>query len=185
MRRISVLVAFMFTVGVWAGFAAPASAQYATILTCGFSTVQPGDTVTVSGDGYDPGSQVTISITDEALPAYVVGGLSSTVNGAYAADVLITTVDANGEFSATFTIPTDTPAGMYAVLADGIGVDLAARGLSCPVQVQQIAEVPIAFTGSNSKPFVQIALAAIALGALLVFATRRRSDEEQPVNTGV
>jgi hypothetical protein len=170
MRKTSVLLAFVMAVGVWAGFAAPASAQYATVLTCNFDMLNPGETVTVSGDGYDPGSQVTISI--------------NRTDGVFTRDLLITTVDANGEFAATITLPTDTPAGTYDVLANGVGVDLDPRSLSCPLQVEQISDTPIAFTGSNSRPTVQIALAVIALGSLLVFATRRKRDEELPVGTG-
>jgi hypothetical protein len=171
MRRISVLVAFVLAVGAWAGFAAPASAQYSTVLTCNFTMLMAGDTATVSGDGYDPGSQITISI--------------NRTDGVFTQDVLITTADANGQFTATFTVPAAAPAGTYDVLANGIGVDLAARSLACPFEVGQVTQVPIAFTGSNSRPMAQIALAIIALGALLVFATRRKRDEELPVDAAV
>jgi hypothetical protein len=182
MRKTSVLVAFVMATVAWAGFASPASGQYVNTLVCGFSTVEPGDTVSVSGDGFDPGSQITVSITDEALPSYTLGGAG--VSGAFARTVLVTPADATGNFSATFTIPADTPDGNYNVLAVGVQSEGQPRALACPVEVISDTS-PIAFTGSNTRPMVQIALAIVALGALLVFATRRKSDDELPVGTGV
>ncbi len=183
MRKTSVLVAFVMAAVAWAGFAAPASGQYVNSLVCSFSVVEPGDTVTVSGDGFDPGSQVTVSVTDGALPSYVLGGTGA-LGGTFARTVLVTPADASGNFSATFVIPADTPDGNYNVLALGVDSELQPRGLACPVQVESEIS-PIAFTGSNTRPMVQIALAIMALGALLVFATRRKSDDELPVGTSV
>lgn len=183
MRKTSVLVAFVMAAVAWAGFAAPASGQYVGSLVCQFSVVEPGATVTVSGDGFDPGSSVTVSVTNGPLPSYTLGG-TGTGTGTFNRTVLVTPADATGNFSATFVIPADTPDGNYNVLATGVDSELQPRALACPVEVASEAS-PIAFTGSSTRPMVQIALAIIALGALLVFATRRRSDEELPVGTSV
>lgn len=175
MRR-TIANLLILAVAALAVFAPAASAQYSDILLCSFSVVEPGGTEQASGEGFLPGSPVILTITDEALPSYTVGAASTdSVSSAFSRAVLQLDADADGTFNATFVIPADTPPGDYFVLADGTGVDGEPRALVCQVEVaSEIDE--IAFTGSSTRPVAQIALAVIAFGALLVFATRRTRD---------
>ena len=178
MRKITVLLAIALAAS-WAGFASGASAQYAQSLNCSFTAVESGGTIEAVGDGFMPGSDVTISVT----------------NGGDIIVVETVTADLNGVFEFSLTIPPDAPNGTYGIVAEGIDAQgEAVRSLSCNVidpQVDGITEVPevggitqentvepLAFTGSNSKPMIQIALGAISLGGLLVFVGRRRRYDD-------
>ncbi|MDH3752608.1 MAG: hypothetical protein OEU32_01950 [Acidimicrobiia bacterium] len=183
MRLTAIISSFFLALAALVAFASPAQAgeAYVDSLSCNFSVAEQGDTVEVSGDGFSPGSSITVSITDEALPSYTLGAASVDVRAAFAQVLLVTSAAGDGSFVATVTIPAATPDGDYNILADGLGQDGNPRALACPVEVDAGIITPLAVTGSESKPLIQIGLAAIAVGALLVFFARSRMRRTEPV----
>jgi len=167
--------------GVLVLFAAPANAQYDQILSCSFDRVVPGDVVTAAGNGFKPDSTVVIVITDDGGSIgpgdpFAPGGEIS--SSAAVVNLGTTQADAQGEIDFTFVVPgaTDLPPGDYFVTATGVlNSGDAPRQVSCPFTVLAVpATGPIAFTGSNSKPIAEVAIAMIALGGLAVVVARRR-----------
>ena len=93
--------------------ASPAAAQYDDF-TITPGSVQPGGTVTVTGQGCSPGAEVTITLTEGDTSAAKAAG-----------DVIATTTvtaDEDGRFNTTITVPAGTPPGTYSVDATCDGV---------------------------------------------------------------
>ena len=72
-----------------------------------------GDTITVTGTGFDPDESITVELHSDPVT------------------IATTTADASGVFTASGTIPTDTPAGDHSIVAAALialgGIALAAR----------------------------------------------------------
>ncbi len=143
------------------GFAGPAAAQgYAgpTIVVVAVT----GDTANVSGNGWQPGALITVTIQSDPV---VLGTINA--NGA-------------GTFSQNFTIPC-LENGTHTITASGIAADGLPRTSSDVVTIQNCVITAgaraLAFTGSNDTfPFVGIGVGLILAGAVLaVVAQRRRS----------
>ena len=66
-------------------------------------SAQPGDDVTVSGNGFVPGSTVTVEVTDAD------GNVIDALEGVE--------VDADGQFEATWTVPEGVDAGELTITA--------------------------------------------------------------------
>jgi LPXTG-motif cell wall-anchored protein len=120
------------------------------------STVTPGQSVTVTGEVFQPGSSVTFSLSGSVLG-------SATANQA-------------GVASLTFEVP-GLDAGTYTVEVSGTGAD----GL--PLTVSTTFEVLAAGSGAGDLPttgssgtvsMTQIAVAALAGGGLLVLLANKR-----------
>jgi hypothetical protein len=132
-------------------------------LTINVSVALPGQTVTVSGEGADPGAIVVLTFA--SAPVVVAR----------------TTADGSGKFSATFRVPTDATPGLHTVTATSNGVVLASltlRVLARSVQSaaherEQGAEL-LAFTGFNGALKLGLGLGMILVGAVLLLAIRRR-----------
>jgi hypothetical protein len=124
--------------------------------TCGVddTAVVPGQTVTVTGSGYPPNSEVTITLT---------GGI-----------VLGTvTTDDTGSFSVDVVIPADLEPGEYSIGCTGV----SGETIGTDVTVVGAAVVGTAFTGSSVNVPLWTVLIAILLGTglvLLVAGRRRR-----------
>jgi LPXTG-motif cell wall-anchored protein len=119
----------------------------------------PGDTITITGEKWDPGATAVIS----------VGG----------AEVGNATVGEDGTFSFEYTIPSDAEAGDYAVEVDGCEGAGEVLGTTITVVEPAAAEQPRALpaTGSSStEPLVRTGAVLIAAGAVLVYAVRRRNQ---------
>lgn len=97
----------------------------------------PGGSVTISGSGFAPGSEVTITI--ESTP--------QTLTTVFA--------DADGSFSATVQIPTDLSLGPHTLQATGVTPDGATLVLS--------SELTLAAPGSEEAEGLPIAVVVIAV----------------------
>ncbi len=84
----------------------------------------PGDEILVTGDGFMPGS--TVTLTFESTPVFLATAL----------------VDANGHFSVWVRIPLGASAGWHTIRARGIGVDGLPRELTIPIFVTRAASAP-------------------------------------------
>ena len=129
-----------------------------TSVSSSSSTAPVGGTVTVSSDGWAPGSQVTITL--DSVPV-VLGTL---------------TADANGHIQGTFTIPAGTALGAHTIVSSGTDPSGAPRTLSQALTVVPAAGGPsLAFTGGSGSGRLAVAgVIAVLLGALLVGVARKR-----------
>jgi hypothetical protein len=118
--------------------------------TLDVSTLEPapGEAVTISGSGFAPGSEVTITI--ESTPQTL-----TTVSA-----------DADGAFTATVQIPTDLSPGSHTLKATGVTPDGATLVLSTEVTVAGTG-AELAETGEGVPRTVFIVAAALA-GVLLL-----------------
>lgn len=145
-------------------------------LTVSASDVSPGAEVTVSGGGYGPNSEVTI--TFESAPV-VLG---------------VVRVDASGQFTTRVRIPVDATPGTHTLRATGAGAQGGPRVLTATINVVGRQAGPasttgggagsratpggaLARTGSSTALPVSIAAAAlIAASALLLLQVRREAQ---------
>jgi LPXTG-motif cell wall-anchored protein len=162
-RVLRLTIGLMAAALVTLGFAGVASAQTAdcpyggcpTNLVLSSSVVAPGGTVTVSGEGFLPDHDVTISLGAEVLGETMTNG--------------------EGAFSAQVTVPTQP--GTYTITAtDGVNVLSAqvtvAAGASNAGSVSPSGTLP--YTGSDSSlPLAQIGAGLVAAGAVIVLSIRK------------
>jgi hypothetical protein len=156
LRRLATVLAVM-AMGLM--LAAPAMAQYGepdeTSVGASTGTVAPGGTVTITGEGFAPGTTVTIRL---------------------GADVLATgTVRADGTFAIPVTMPTQP--GTYTLTVDGIGADGLPVSFNVTITVaagaapgQQVTVTPGTGLAATGGPFSVGAILAIALLAIGGFA---------------
>jgi hypothetical protein len=126
-------------------------------LTVSPSSVNPGGTITVNGGGFAPGAAVQVSIASTPT--------------------LLTTVSAggSGSFSTTATVPASIEPGAHTVSATGASPNSGTMTLSASLTVTGPSQPALAFTGANTAALAGIGVAVIAVGALFVGVTRRRS----------
>lgn len=108
------------------------TALAATTVSLSQSSVNPGDTVTISGT-MDADENVVIKITDESGNIVYFDGIKA---------------DSDGNYSASFTVPSDTESGKLTVTA-GSGDDVATTTMtvtSSPIPTPKATETP------TSKP---------------------------------
>jgi LPXTG cell wall anchor motif len=153
-------------------------------LTVSESTLSPGESFTVSGDGAEPGATVTFTLmrssssalgTNRALAAGPgLGQLVAAVRPQAQSAVPLgsTTADADGEFSATLTIPSGTDPGVYTVSAISGGDVLAVVTIRVAAASAGVGDLP--FTGGNVLPGLAIGAMLIVAGGLLLLSIRRR-----------
>jgi hypothetical protein len=152
-------------------------------LTVSESTLTPGESFTVSGDGAEPGATVTYTLkrssssalgANRALAAGPgLGQLVAAVRPQAQSSVPLgsTTADADGEFSATLTIPSGTDPGVYTVTATSGGDVLAVVTIRV-VAAGGVGDLP--FTGGNVLPGLAIGATLIVAGGLLLLSLKRR-----------
>jgi LPXTG cell wall anchor motif len=153
-------------------------------LTVSESTLSPGESFTVSGDGAEPGATVTFTLkrssssalgANRALAARPgLGQLVAAVRPQAQSSVPLgsTTADADGEFSATLTIPSSTEPGVYTVTATSGGDVLAVVTIRVAAASAGVGDLP--FTGGNVLPGLAIGAMLIVAGGLLLLSIRRR-----------
>lgn len=159
MRRI--LLALAVALGILLT-AVPVSAQ--TSYEGGADLVPSPPTIVVcttsdlTGTGFIPGSQVTVTVDGEFF--------------------ITVTADGSGTIRFPYT-PCTIPEGGVALFSATDGTNTA----TTQVWVTPVGTTPapvtgaLPRTGSDSGLLVRVAVVAIALGAVLVFATRRRTDD--------
>jgi hypothetical protein len=146
-RRIAAIVAAPTIVLLVAG---PAAAQYpqAADITISDATLScPGDEFTVAGEGFTPGSTVDIFVDGEPV---------ATVDA-----------DGQGDFSVTIDAP-DAAAGEHTVTAESSAGDRATATVTC-------VAAGVAFTGADISVGLLLLMALVAVGAVTLYAGRRRA----------
>ena len=182
-KRIVLLVTVL-TGGLLFGATALAQENYPpTEQPPAVSDPQPGagESLTVSGTGYAPNSQVTVTITagDNTGSTLAAGDVIASVT---------TTTDATGSFTVTISVPAGTPAGTYVLTASGVDPSGAPRVERTTIEVQAPGSGGgggLPFTGSSSGRSVWLALALLAVGTATVVAVRQRRSvprRELPVS---
>ncbi len=119
----------------------------------GAPTVEAGKAITVTGNGWKPGSTVTILLTGNATPLGTA------------------TVDANGAFSASVTIPSDTAAGAHTITITGTDPSGVARTVQSGT-ITVTAILPA--TGGDTGPLTLLGVALVSAGAVMLAPRRRR-----------
>jgi hypothetical protein len=151
-------------------------------MTVSESTVAPGESFTVSGEGAQPGATVTFRLI-RSSSALGTGSRAVAAGAGLARAVAVirpqaqstvslgsTTADADGSFSATLTIPSTTDPGVYTLTASSGGEVLA----TATIRVAAASAGGLPFTGSQVGPGLAIGATLIIAGGLLLLAVRRR-----------
>jgi hypothetical protein len=150
--------------------------------------------LTPAGAGYPPGS-CELAVSDSSVPPgtivvvatvncsspYVVGAsvtLEFLSDPVFLKDV---TADGNGWFSTEVMIPADATTGMHQIRSIGPGRDVATLVLTTNINLEPVGRGgggggQLAFTGSDSLPWLWIALVLLTLGTILYVGARRRAD---------
>lgn len=116
------------------------------------SSVAPGGSLTVSGSGYDPSSNVALELNSAPR------SLGSA------------TTNSSGSFSKVVTIPSDTPAGQHTIRATG-------TSNGAPYELRTIITVSgsgLPRTGTYIAGLVVLGLVLLAVGGMAVVGSRRR-----------
>jgi LPXTG cell wall anchor motif len=151
-------------------------------LTVSDTTLAPGESFTVSGDGAEPGATVTFTLkrsssalgADRALAAGAgMARLVAAVRPQAQSSVPLgsTTANGAGQFSATLTIPSGTDPGVYTLTAT-TGGDVLAVVTIRVVAASGVGDLP--FTGGNVLPGLAIGATLIVAGGLLLLSLKRR-----------
>ncbi len=141
------------------------------------SAASPGEEITISGSGFAPNSEITI--TFESVPVVLA----------------VVRADAAGQFTARVRVPVDATPGMHTLRATGVDPQGRPRVVTATVNVaggqaggagttgsggagaQPGRSGPLARTGSSSPVPVSIAaMALITAGALLLLQVRREAQ---------
>jgi hypothetical protein len=164
LRRFVFVLGALLLVGI--GFGLPAQAGYTP--PAGISidkpVVDPGESVTVSGEGCASGVAVTILLGET--------------------QVATATTTAGGTFSATFEVPSGTAAGTYTVDAVDCTVDVlsttltvraaATTATTTATTTSTSSTLPVTGSGST-ETLLRVGVVLLACGGLLAFAARRRA----------
>jgi hypothetical protein len=152
-------------------------------LTVSESTLSPGESFIVSGDGAKPGATVTFTLRRSSS---ALGGGRTLAAGAGLAQLVAavrpqaqsavtlgsTTANGDGEYSATLRIPLDTDPGMYTLTATSGGDVLAVVTIRVVAAASGLGDLP--FTGGNVLPGLAIGATLIVAGGLLLLSLKRR-----------
>lgn len=125
--------------------------------------VLPGQPITVTGDGWQPGSEVAITLH---CPEGYVRALGTA------------TVAADGTFSTQVTIPEDAPPGECILRVTGVGADGQARTVDVTLTIvapDDPAPAPaLVTTGGPITIGAALAFVLLVLGGLALSVARRR-----------
>ena len=139
-------------------------------LTVSESTIVPGDHFTVSGGGAPPGAPVSFTL-QRAITAPGDDRVVAVGSGPSRPELSLgSTTDADGQFSATLTVPARTEPGSYMLTASTGGELLAAMTLRV-MTVGGIGGLPFAAT---VVPGLAAGAALIVAGGLLLLSLKRR-----------
>ena len=132
--------------------------------TCSASS---GCSLTLSGSGFQPGE--TVGLTFNSTPV----------------SLGTTTANSSGGFTFSVTIPAGEPAGNHTIVATGESSGTTASFAITLTAATTAAPSPsggLAFTGADISALVGVGAVVIALGGLLVLASRRRRGRQAPVS---
>jgi membrane anchored protein len=188
MRKLVSAVAI--TAGLTLLLAVPAFAQTErryppkrSNLTVSESTLSPGESFRISGDGARPGATVTFTLnrSSSALGTGRAVAAAPALARAVAAirpqaqsSILLgsTTANGAGQFSAVLRIPSGTAPGVYTLAASSGGEVLAVVTIRVVDGDVVIGDLP--FTGGNVLPGLAIGATLIVAGGLLLLSLKRR-----------
>jgi LPXTG-motif cell wall-anchored protein len=152
------LVFAVLAAGLALFLAAPAAhAQYegGSTLTVNIPNPTCGQTVIVTGSGFLPDTEVTLTI----------GG--SVIGTA--------TTDAEGDFSFPYTVPANCSSGTVVISAsDGVTVLTVSLAVGAPTPAPSTT---LPRTGSDNSNLIRAGAVLLAVGGLLVLATRKRAGK--------
>ena len=154
-------------------------------IAVGCTTPAPGDTVTLTANGFTPGATVTVTL--DPGPAALGSGAA----------------DGDGAFTLDATIPNDAEAGDHTITASGESADgllsltarvtVTAEGCEAPNAPAPGGAAPaggesggggggLAFTGSGlTMLLLQVALALTAIGGAFMALSKRRRNARASV----
>lgn len=174
--RISRLVAAaaglgLLLLGPSAMAAAPTYPAQAPTLTLSATSILSGDTVTIAGSGFLPGSAATVTWTGSGalgaagrVPGMAAGTLQMGTRGLAA--------DATGTISTGVRL---TSPGDHTITLAGTAADGSPVSLSATVTVNAAAAGdPLPHTGAPLLTYTAVGLALVLLGGLVVLAVRKR-----------
>jgi hypothetical protein len=164
--RILAMAAISMAGVLWAS-PAFAYGPNAPFITVSISVVPPGGSLTVNGQGFQPGEGITLQLFSTPVTLGT------------------TTADPTGAFSTSVTIPASTPVGNHTIVATGntsgttastgIVVGTASTtGAGTGTSSGSSSGGSLAFTGADLAAMAGVGAIALALGGMLVFAGRRR-----------
>jgi hypothetical protein len=148
-RKIVLAVVAAATVTLLAG---PATAQYPDVSDVSVSDTSlacPGEDLTVSGEGFLPGETVNVFFDDQQVASVTAGD--------------------DGSFTVTITAPDAAP-GQHTVTAVG-----EESGSDSSATVTCVTGAAVAFTGANISMGLILLAALVAVGAVALYAGRRRA----------
>lgn len=124
-------------------------------------TPVPGEVITVAGEGWRPGTEVTATLFSE--PRVLAR----------------TEVNDAGEFAVTVEIPTDVDPGRHTLRVAGVAADGEETHVDVALRVTEPApesapQAGMAATGMNSSLGAAVGLGLLAAGGGAVYAARRR-----------
>ena len=129
------------------------------------STIEAGKTVTVSGENWMPGEELTLSLVGDKPSVRAVAAGSSSL-------VLKVTVDEFGMFTTPFTIPADTKAGTYSLMAEQDDlVAYASLKVTAPEEGGEGGEGGEGTEKPGTKPGGKLPQTGAAVLALLIVAS--------------
>lgn len=148
------------------------------------ATAMPGDTITVTGEGFAPGEVVSIELHSEPV---FLGDAVADDDGAFSTTVLIPTETAIGEHTIVLTGENPESTISFALAVTAEPVDPGPGGpIVEPVPGEPGSETPpgtIASTGAVVMPVLALGLLLAAAGIALFFWRRRRNDIDANIDT--
>lgn len=160
MRRAVTVIGGIFALTFL--FAVPSLAQtyppQAPTVETGTATVSPGGQVLLTGDNWQPGSTVTLTLFSQAI------SLGQATAGA------------NGSFSKLVTIPSSVSPGIHTVEARGTNADgnPAVARTSLTVASAGTSGGGTSLTGANISPALLLMFGLMIGGFVALIAARRR-----------
>jgi hypothetical protein len=164
MRKALTALALAAALAVLVGPAVAQAQPYPPVgeeLTVSDSRVVRGQSITISGGGADPFAAVKLYLNSTPV---LLGS---------------TTADADGDFSATVTIPSSVAAGVHTLTAVSNGEVLASLQLVVAGGAGSSSGGDLPFTGSTTLPGIGIGVGLIALGSSLLLLSRRRRAQRE------
>lgn len=156
---------FLIAAGFLLFTAAPAAAQYGPTVSASASTVAPGGTVTISGEGFPPNTEGTVTLDGQVLASFVTDG--------------------SGAFSVQVTIPAGLAPGSYTLVATAGGtsssttIQVAAGGGTTGVvgggTTTAAGGLPRTGADDGLSTMALIGAGLLVVGGLAFVGARRRS----------
>jgi titin len=154
--RVVVIALMLFVTGGQSSAAAQQYPPSGNALTVSKANAATGETIALSGDGFAPGSTITITIESTSR---VLGNVVADPAGAFTADVII---------------PAGLDAGLHTLKAIGTAAEGGELTLSASVTVVPSVGGRRPSTGSLTGSVLSVGVAVLLVAAVLIAVVRRR-----------